>query len=244
MGNIKKVLSMGEIPSRQITAQNMWTDLCEDVHLHYRNIRIDFSEKEFAVFKTAMHHLGKAVEFVANENEYEEGDPNFLIQQMFNEPLPADSDYYPNRITIEFERDNTVHFHYRDLRLHWSLEEFNQIANMFIEAKKNFDNLKEFPYKEAGQKWIDINLIQPYDAGHRALAIDQEHRDGIEYVKGLIQEGKHIRPILVGTNGQRLDGFKRYMAHLELGKKKIECIIDPFGVMGGQHNQNFIADEE
>ena len=244
MGDIKKILAMGKVFPRQITADMIWTDLCEDVHLHYRNVRIDFSEKEFAGFRAAIHHLGQAVEVVSEENQYKEGDPNFLIQQMYNEPLCPDSKYYPNRVTIELERDNTVHFHYRDIRLHWSIEEFIKISEMFTQAKKEYDGLKEFPYKEATQAWVDIDLIQPYDAGHRALAIDQKHRDGIEYVKKLIQDRKHIRPILVGTNGQRLDGFKRYIAHLELGKKKIECIVDPFGIMGGQNNQNFLADEE
>ena len=246
MGDIKKLLSGGEIEPRQITATSIWTDLCENVHLHYRNIRLEFSEKEFATFRAAMHHLGKAVEFNADRTKYAEGDPMFLSQQVFKTSLKANSDYYPDRVTIELERDNTVHFHYRDLRLHWSLDEFNKIADMFIEAKKNFDNLKEFPYKykEAKQRWVHIDLIQPYDVGHRALAIDKEHREGIEYVKGLIQEGKKIRPILVGTNGQRLDGFKRYMAAKELGHTEIECIIDPSAEVGGQHNQSMIADKE
>jgi len=244
MGNIQKILAMGEVSPRMITARGIWSDLCENIHLHFRNIRLEFSELEWAHFRAAINTLGLAVERISVEKKYKEGDPNYLIQVTYDNAVDANTAYYPNRVTIELERDNTVHFHYRDVRLHWSLDEFDKIAAMFIDAKKNFDSLEDFPYKEATQAWIDINLIQPYDAGHRALAIDKEHRDGIEYVKKFIQDGKHIRPILVGTNGQRLDGFKRYMAHLELGKAEIECIVDPFGVMGGQHNQSLIADKE
>lgn len=244
MGDIKKVLAMKDIAPRVISSETVWADLCEDIHLHIRNIRFDFSELEWAHFRAAINTLGITVERIAVEKKYKEGDPNYLIQARYDVPIKANTAYYPNRVLIELNRDNTVHFHYRDLRLHWSSEEFDRIADMFIEAKKNFDNLEDFPYKEAGQMWIDIDLIQPYDAGHRALAIDQEHRDGIEYVKKLIQNGETIRPILVSTKGQRLDGFKRYMAAKELGHTEIECIIDPFGVMGGQHNQNLIADKE
>jgi len=244
MGNIKKVLAMKDIASRQISSTTVWADLCENIHLHIRNIRFDFSELEWAHFRAAINSLGIIVEKIAVEKKYKEGDPNYLIQARYDVPINANTTYYPDRVLIELNRDNTVHFHYRDLRLHFALEEFDKIADLFIEAKDKFSKLKEFPYKEAVQAWIDIGLIQPYDAGHRALSTDQEHKDGIEYVKGLIQEGKHIRPILVNTEGQRLDGFKRYMAAKELGHKEIECIIDPFGVMGGQHNQNLLADKE
>lgn len=247
MGDIKKLLSADEIEPRQITPITIWTDLCENVHLHYRNIRLEFSEKEFATFRAAMHHLGMAVEFHADQTKYEEGDPMFLSQQLFQTPLKANSDYYPNRVTIEFERDNTVHFHYRDLRLHWTLSEFNQIADMFIEAKEQYDNVREFPYKDITErviKFVDIGLIQPYDKGHKPLAEDQEHKDGIEYVKKLIQDGKKIRPILINTEGQRLDGYKRYMAFKQLGYKTVECIIEPNAMLGGQNNESFLADDE
>jgi hypothetical protein len=248
LGDIKKLLSAREIEPRQITATSVWTDLCENVHFHYRNIRLEFSEKEFAAFRAAVHHLGKAVEFNADRTNYAEGDPMFLSQQAYKTPLKANSDYYPNRVTIEFERDNTVHFHYRDLRLHWSLSEFVEIANMFIKAKDEYANLKEFPDKDITNKrvlkFVDIDLIQPYDKGHKPLAEDQEHKDGIEYVKKLIQKGKKIRPILINTDGQRLDGYKRYMAFKQLGYKQIECIIEPNGFPGGQQNEPLIADED
>ena len=140
------------------------------------------------------------------------------------------------------------------MRLHLSNQEFKKIADMFTEAAAVLTLIsdpklgKQFPYqhvKEVTRAWVDIHTIQPYDAGHRALAMDQGHRAGIDHVKGLMSKnGNVMRPILVDTEGQRLDGFKRYMAALELGRKQIECIIDPFGAMGGQHNQSFLDDNQ
>jgi hypothetical protein len=246
VGKIKKVLSEEILPKRNMTATAIWGDLCENIHLHFRNIRLDFSIKEWAEFVCAIHSIQKAIEYSIEQNKYEEGNPNFLVQTMYNFPLKADTDYYPNRSTIEIQKDNTAHFHYRDLRLHWSEEEFIQIAEQFTKGYKKFKKISDFPYSDIKEKtrlWIDIDLIQPYDEGHKPLAIDKHHREGIDVVKKLIKSKKKIRPILVDTSGQRLDGFKRYMAHKELKKKQIECYIDPFGVMGGQHDQNFEDDE-
>jgi len=247
LGHIKKLLSGKTIPKRSMTPCSIWTDLCENIHLHYRNLRLEFSETEWAHFRAAINHLGKAVERCSVENGYEEGDPNFLIQQVYNFSLKPDSDYYKNRSTIELQRDDTVHFHYRDLRLHWSKREFVEIANMFVDAVGKFNAVEPFRYadvKERTKVLCNIEDIQPYDEGHRPLAIDEEHRSGIEFIKSEIKNGVKIRPILVNTEGQRLDGFKRYMAFLELGFEEIWCFVDPFGIMGGQSNQSHIADED
>lgn len=242
MGHIKKLLAIEKLPPRSMTPDQIWTDLCENVHLHYRNVRFDFSENEWALFRSAINHLGIATEHTAVGYRYEEGDPNFLVQQVFETPLSPNSDYYHNRSTIELNRDGTVHFHYRDLRLHFSLEEFRIIAGMFIDAEKNSRVVKESPFKditEPTKLLANIDDIQPYDEGHRPGVFDEEHRDGIEYCKGLINSGKAIRPILVAPNGQRMDGFKRYMAHKELGFKSIWCIVDPVvDFMGKQHGMS------
>lgn len=248
MGNILKHLAARILPKRTITATSIWTDLCENIHLHYRNLRLDMSEREWAEFVCAIRSLQNALDHSADKYRYEEGDPNFLVHLAYNNPLKANSDYYPNRATLEFEADETVHFHYRDVRLHFSLNEFNDIASMFIEAKEKMDNLKPSPFKNLEKPIrvkVPIDWVQPYDAGHRCLAIDDEHRAGIEKCKELIQAGKKIRPIHVNTDGVRLDGFKRYMAFKELGYKEIEAIVDPFPEMRGQQAyQSWVEDEK
>jgi hypothetical protein len=247
MGNIRKVLSAETTTPRYITPDAIWVDLCEDVHLHYRNLRLDMSENEWAEFKAAIHNLGMGAEQSAEEYRYVEGDPNFLISIQYKHRLKSDTDYYPNRVVIELQRDNTAHFHYRDLRIHMSEGEFLQIANMFKQALEEYKTIEEFPYKnveKAMRVTVPIDSIQPYDAGHLPLEPDRwsDHTSGIRHAKELIKAGKKIRPILVAPNGNRLDGFKRYMAFKELGYKEIEVIIDPFGEMGGQSNQSMLDD--
>lgn len=246
MGDIKQLLSARTICKRTVTPTGIWCDLCEDIHLHYRNIRFDCSEKEWAHLRSAINKLGIAVEHESVERDYREGDVGFLVHMMFNTPLKPDSEYYPNRVTIELQKDDTVHFHYRDLRIHWSGDEFKTILSMFLEANEKFNGLEPFPYRDVKEKitvTVPIDSVQPYDDGHKPLAIDDEHRAGIDFIKGEIKKGVKLRPILVRPDGQRLDGFKRYIAQKEMGITEIECIVDPFGMPGGQHNQSHKADE-
>lgn len=247
MGHVKKLLSLGDVEKRSITATGIWTDLCENIHLHYRNVRLEFSEIEFAQFRAAINSLGKSLEKCSVESNYREGDPNFLIQQVFNARLNEDSDYYPNRVSIEAQRDGTVHFHYRDIRIHLTENEFIKLALMFSEAKIKLSEIKPFEFSDVQEKTlvkVDIDSIQPYDEGHKPGVFDNAHRSGIEFMKDQLKRGVELRPILVDTNGQRLDGFKRYFAQKELGYKQIECIVDPFGVMGGQHGHSYRKDDK
>ena len=246
MGEIKVLGSLKELPKREVTAQTIWTDLCENVHLHYRNIRLDFSEVEWAHFRAAINMLGLAVEECAIKNNFREGNPNFLIQQVYQVPLSASSEYYPDRVSIEKNLDNTVHLHYRDVRLHLSSGEFELMAQAFEEARRKFRKPASFPFlntREAKRGMVPIDSVNPYDKGHKPGVIDDDHRAGIEYCKGLIMDGHKIRPIMVMSNGQRIDGFKRYMAFKELGYKEIEVIVDPFpGRLGIQERQSMIDD--
>jgi hypothetical protein len=248
LGHIKNLFKAVKIPPRNVTPTGIWGDVCENIHLHFRNLRLEFSEKEWANFRAAVHFIGMGVEKCLADDypDWEEGDPNFLVQIMHNESFKPHSKHHPNRLTVEEQRDGTFHIHYRDLRLHLSHTEFCEFADGMRTAINHIeaDDIPEFPYKDTIKptyKLVDINLVQPYDAGHLPLEEDMEHREGIEYAKGLLKEGKPLRAILVDEEGQRLDGYKRYMAQKEMGKTHIVVRIDPNAPMGGQHGMSMLA---
>ena len=245
MGHIKNLYWASKIPPRNVTPTGIWGDVCENIHLHFRNLRLEFDEKEWALFRAAVHIIGMDVEKITSDTypDWEPGDPNFLVQVMVDETYKPHSAFHPNRLTIEEQRDGTFHIHYRDLRIHLAHEEFCEFARGMREAINHIeaDDIPKFPLKgviEATEATVPINTIQPYDAGHLPLEIDSEHREGIEYAKGLLRAGKKLRPILVNEEGQRLDGFKRYVAQAEEGAEDIEIICDPYGKMGGQHGMS------
>lgn len=89
--------------------------------------------------------------------------------------------------------------------------------------------------------YIPVSLIDPFDWMHKpqgdSFIVDEaadgqtteQHREGIEYIKTVLLKGQKIRPILVADNDDgtylRLDGFKRFWAHKELGEEFIEAFV-------------------
>lgn len=249
MGDIKKLLAHEQLEPRSITPNALWVDLCENVHIHFRNIRFDMSIKEFCQFMAGMHNLWKAAEQQIEIGKFEEGDPNILNHMRFNEAFSNSSDYYPNRFLVEWNKDGTYHIHYRDLRLHLSQDEFEDFQRAFRNAevvKKEFIPFSEkygpFEKGKAVRKTVDLMDIQPYDNGHKPFApcADHDHEPGILKVMELIKEGKSILPILVNSQGQRLDGFKRYVAYKRLFITKVDVYVDDEAPMGGQDRMSWI----
>lgn len=117
--------------------------------------------------------------------------------------------------------------------------------------------------------YIPLNRLQIYDErfhiktdnGYIVTEHDghtkEYHDEGISYIKSVLQEGAKVLPILALDNGdgtfKRLDGFKRCLAHQELGYKFIEAFVVsqyefdrqedfPNGMKayyGGQYNDKF-----
>ena len=116
------------------------------------------------------------------------------------------------------------------------------------------------------REFIPIDMIKiahdPSQRSNDEQIIDEYHREGIDLVKKLIQKGLPILPILVkeiedrdyilsmfrnNTKEKyvyvRMDGFKRLIAHVELGLETIEAFIDQTAIRGGQHHRPWIENE-
>lgn len=90
------------------------------------------------------------------------------------------------------------------------------------------------------RQWILLKDLDIYDQFHYQsgdsfevnVALDgnstEYHKQGIEVIKGILADGKKVRPILVLKKGDRyslLDGFKRSRAHIEMGFSMIEAFV-------------------
>lgn len=90
--------------------------------------------------------------------------------------------------------------------------------------------------------WIPLDSLEIFDSMHTpdgqgGFIVDvardgqttEQHKEGIEFIKSVLQRGQKIRPILVRDNEDgtftRLDGFKRCMAYLELKERYIEAFV-------------------
>lgn len=163
MGAIKKVLSERELPERELHNSRLFVDLSENVHIHFREIRLMFGVEEFFEFTDVIRESAKEVK------KYLKKHPDYKEQEVFDgllvaggikrqttplqkSPKPHESKYFPNRLQIELQEEkviDSVHIHYRDYRLVMNFETFREFTNGMREALDNLEDfLKEQEYNQ------------------------------------------------------------------------------------------------
>jgi len=72
MGVIKKLLFRGEVLAK-VRHKNFFLDMEENIHIHYRDLRIEFSRLEFEEFcKIFFDQAGQLLEIIHTRN-YQDG---------------------------------------------------------------------------------------------------------------------------------------------------------------------------
>ena len=112
----------------------MWGDLCENIHMHIGNLRVEFSKEEFDNLYNAMTILRDGLEKGIDEYNWKPGNPDFLISYDNGVRLTNDSAYFPNRLRVELEKKERVHIHYREVRLHLTINEMKELAKALNHA--------------------------------------------------------------------------------------------------------------
>ena len=116
MGDNKRIIKKKVIPIPRLN-QRLTVELCENVHLHYRNLRLEFSKDEFLFIVKLIKGLD---EKVIKDFVYDKGNFNELIKTVDLPPCTEFND----RLQIEELMDGSFHVHYRNLRLDFeNLEE-------------------------------------------------------------------------------------------------------------------------
>lgn len=122
MGVIKKILVEKEIPTPQFN-QRLTVELCENVHLHYRNLRLEFSKEEFVELVKHLREIN--LDYVS---VFPYSHATFEIVAATNQ-LPECTEHN-RRLQIEEQENGTFHVHYRNLRI-----EVDSLSEVGIETK-------------------------------------------------------------------------------------------------------------
>jgi len=110
VGTIKKILLNKEVPKPSLN-KRVTVELCENVHLHYRNIRLEFKKEEFLILLKLLKTLDeKRIE------EFEYGTDKFDYIIVENNILPEETEF-DKRLQIEEQAEGHFHVHYRNLRV-------------------------------------------------------------------------------------------------------------------------------
>lgn len=133
MGVIKKVLYRGEVLGRP-RHRNLFLDMEENIHIHYRDLRIELSRAEFEDIARIFARQSAELLDVIQRKDYRDGRlPNANqddVRIWTESRLPNDVRYHPQRLSLEDCGDG-YHLHYRNYKILLDRDEFRQLAAVF-----------------------------------------------------------------------------------------------------------------
>ena len=196
MGVIKKTLFRGNILGKP-RHRNLFLDMEENIHIHYRDLRIELSRGEFEDIVSAFSKQAQELQTIIHEKNYQDGKlPNANqddVRIWTESRLKHEVKYHPQRFSLE-ECGDGYHFHYRNYKLLIDPAEFRQIAQLF----RTLD--VDGPYAATYDEVLELLETNDVDfmlgAGNvpgevLAIAVAQHHipkiRDIFDYI-GFTQE--------------------------------------------------------
>lgn len=133
MGVIKKVIYRGNFLGKQ-RHNHLFLDMEENIHIHYRDLRIELSRAEFENIVGTFRKQADELLAIIRARNYQDGvlaNANQDDVRIWTESkLGNDVKYHPQRFSLE-ECNDGYHFHYRNYKLLIDAEEFRQIAQLF-----------------------------------------------------------------------------------------------------------------
>jgi hypothetical protein len=109
MGIIKKIIFSKKIEDNNINDDRFCIELCENVHFHYKDIRLEFDPKEFL-------HILKSIKKIKEKDilDFQYNNENF--KEIVKIKLDGQS-VFENRYQMEEQINGFYHTHYRNLRI-------------------------------------------------------------------------------------------------------------------------------
>lgn len=116
MGKIVRTIESQKVASKQrLCRKRLCVDLAENVHLHFRDIRLEFSVAEWEVFGALVAEATAGIKAEVDKG-YKEG--AHKQRGKWTAPtLKADSAYFPDRLQLEENANGSYHLHWNEFRL-------------------------------------------------------------------------------------------------------------------------------
>ncbi len=191
MGVIKKMLYRGNLLGKQ-RHQHFFLDMEENIHIHYRDLRIELSRGEFEDICDAFRKQSQELQNIINEKNYQDGKlPNANqddVRIWTQSLLKHEVKYHQQRFSLE-ECSDGFHFHCRNYKLLFNETEFRQIAKLF--RNLDVDSPCASTYDEVLELLEDNDVDFTLDAGNvpgevLAIAVAAYHFPKIREIFKLI----------------------------------------------------------
>lgn len=132
MGVIKRILHRDSTLSRP-RHRNLFLDMEENIHIHYRDLRIELSRGEFEELVHTFSLQSAELLKIIHRNDYKDGKlPNANREDVriwTESRLSCDVAYNASRFSLE-ECGDGFHFHYRNYKILIDQEDFKSIVNI------------------------------------------------------------------------------------------------------------------
>jgi tRNA A-37 threonylcarbamoyl transferase component Bud32 len=147
MGKVIRHLADGTVPAKTIFDRRFVAECCETFHLHWRNLRLELSPENWKQMLAAFleadrvwrangspdkHPHLELTRFLRNDEALNSTAVGAeLCENLYKTappPFGDDAEFY--------EEDEFVHFHYRDLRVEMSVEDFLAFSGVMAEARE------------------------------------------------------------------------------------------------------------
>ena len=148
MGRTTKKLVKRDISGRTIFNNRFVVEVCEKIHLHYRNLRITLDVSDFVAFTRgcaqALERWGKLGQPGPGKGQHIELCRKKVATEAHNDGIQVNLNenlYNRNEGKIyaegaEVKDERYIHLKIRDLRLELSIKEFEEVADAIVEAQK------------------------------------------------------------------------------------------------------------
>ncbi len=220
MGNIKEILSETVIGKRGIYNDHARLEIEENIHLHYRDGRYIFKKEDFLILSKLFSD--------AYQKYQEIGLPETTKENVQLANYGIGQSIHNNRFGCELNHDNTVHTHYRDLRLHLNRPDFHilsdyfHIANLMLNVcQGELVNLTDQKIRLHPVVYLHIGRLKEYNNNKYAK---ENPDDIIKYMLSIKRCESHPDSTIKRDNGLP----ENYPGKVpeELDKKYLFCIYE------------------
>jgi Asp-tRNA(Asn)/Glu-tRNA(Gln) amidotransferase C subunit len=128
-------------PKQLITEENKNE---KSIHIHLRNLRLEFSEDEFNEFAEHIKRSTNAFKKQEGVNADDGRDGNynnyFILDNKETKDTPS---FRKDLLQVELNEPNIIHIHFRNLSMILSPEEFKEFADTLDKAFKKFEKVSK-----------------------------------------------------------------------------------------------------
>ena len=141
MGKVRQLLYQSELKPSADRYGDMYSfEACETMHIHWRNLRLEFSEQEWEQYVAAIKDAYAWWERHGKPKPNPSRSLPFYLREHQVGAFNVHAEHNINGRNFRIKDDDlngpAIHVHYRSNRMEYSCEEFLAIADGFTEAAK------------------------------------------------------------------------------------------------------------